>query len=180
MVRTVVAAVSVLLAAADGRPAPAPLTGPPATAGARAGSVPVPVQYRLPLPAPVRVLRPFTPPASRYGPGHLGVDLQATQGATVRTAAPGVVTFAGPVAGRGLVVVLHADGLRTEYEPLQPAVGRGDHLGAASVLGIVRGRHPGCSGGCLHWGARRGDHYLDPLRLLAPLGPVRLLPWSTP
>ena len=32
---------------------------------------------------------------------------------------------------------------------------------------------------CLHWGARRGDTYLDPLSLLRPLGPVRLLPWSS-
>jgi hypothetical protein len=31
--------------------------------------------------------------------------------------------------------------------------------------------------GCAAWGARRGDIYLDPLELLRPLGPVRLLPW---
>lgn len=132
--------------------------------------------YRAPLPEPIEVLRPFDPPATDYGPGHLGVDLRATRAAIVRAAADGVVSFAGQVAGRGVVVVGHPDGIRTEYEPVQPLVRVGAHLRAGDPVGELRGRHQGCPGPCLHWGARRGDNYLDPLTLLRPLGPVVLLP----
>ena len=73
---------------------------------------------------------------------------------------------------------MHPDGIRTEYEPLAPAVHAGAGVAIGTVLGVVRGRHAGCSSACLHWGARRGEAYLDPMSLLRPLGPVRLLPWS--
>jgi murein DD-endopeptidase MepM/ murein hydrolase activator NlpD len=139
------------------------------------------VAYRPPVPVPIHVLRSFDPPATPFGPGHLGVDLALPEGQPVLSAAAGTVTFAGPVAGRGVVVVAHADGVRTEYEPLTPSVRRGVEVAAGTPLGLLTGVHPGCpsagGGDCLHWGARRGEAYLDPLSLLAPLAPVRLLPW---
>jgi murein DD-endopeptidase MepM/ murein hydrolase activator NlpD len=104
------------------------------------------------------------------------VDLRATPAAVVRAAAGGVVEFAGQVAGRGVVVVGHPDGIRTEYEPVRPLVRAGARLRAGDPIGVIHGRHPGCPGVCLHWGARRGDAYLDPMTLLRPLGPVVLLP----
>jgi murein DD-endopeptidase MepM/ murein hydrolase activator NlpD len=151
---------------------PAPATAP---AAAPRGTT-----YSPPLPA-LDVIRPFDPPATRYGAGHLGVDLAAHPGEPVRAAAAGVVTFAGPVAGRGLVVLLHADGVRTEYEPMRVLVSRGASVRAGAVLGRVSGTHGDCAPGrCLHWGARRGADYLDPLLLLRALGTVRLLPWAGP
>jgi hypothetical protein len=48
-------------------------------------------------------------------------------------------------------------------------------VAAGAVLGVVVGRHLGCVASCLHWGARRGATYIDPLSLLS-VGPVRLLP----
>ena len=152
--------------AATGRPDSAPAAAP-------IGIGPV---YRAPVPEPVSVLRRFDPPSTEFGPGHVGVDLRTTWGGTVRAAATGVVAFAGRVAGRGVVVLSHPDGIRTEYEPVHPLVGVGAHVRAGDPIGVVRGRHPGCPGECLHWGARRGDTYLDPLILLRPLGPVVLLP----
>jgi murein DD-endopeptidase MepM/ murein hydrolase activator NlpD len=140
--------------------------------------VPVPVSYAWPVAAPVRVVRAFDPPATRFGAGHLGVDLAARQGEPVLAAAAGRVTFAGPVAGRGVVVIAHPDGVRTEYEPVTPEVTAGDGVVTGAEIGSVSGEHDGCPvASCLHWGARRGDVYIDPLSLLAPLGPVRLLPW---
>jgi murein DD-endopeptidase MepM/ murein hydrolase activator NlpD len=141
-----------------------------------------PVIYWAPLPT-IRVVHRFDPPATRYGPGHLGVDLATSPGATVRVAGAGVVRFAGSVAGRGVVVVQHPDGIRTEYEPVRPArgVAAGTALARGAPLGVVDGAHRGCPPGrCLHWGARRGDTYLDPLSLLVALSPVRLLPWGAP
>jgi murein DD-endopeptidase MepM/ murein hydrolase activator NlpD len=156
------------VAAASGAPAGGrPTAGPPR-----------PVTYVLPVPAPLVVLRGFDPPATPYGPGHLGADLQAAAGGLVRSAGPGTVRFAGPVAGRGLVVVQHPDGVVTEYEPLHPLVRAGASVTVGEPLGRLAGRHRGCGPRpCLHWGARRGGQYFDPLSLLRPLGPVRLLPW---
>ena len=165
-----------LLVALAGIAVVAPGTGPPAAPVAgRLQLTAGMTTYRSPV-EPLRVLRGFQPPATRYGAGHLGVDLAAS--GVVRSAGAGTVTFAGSVAGRGVVVVLHPDGIRTEYEPLRPAVPRGRQVAAGDVLGTLAGVHQGCPGPCLHWGARRGDAYLDPLGLLRPLGPVRLFPWT--
>jgi murein DD-endopeptidase MepM/ murein hydrolase activator NlpD len=135
--------------------------------------------YRAPLAGEPRVLTPFNPPAERYGRGHLGVDLAASAGAPVLAAGAGTVRFAGPVAGRGVVVLVHPDGVSTEYEPLAVAVRAGQRVLAGQRLGVLRGVHRSCAPApCLHWGARRGAAYLDPMSLLEPLGVVRLLPWS--
>ena len=94
-------------------------------------------------------------------------------------AGAGVVRFAGRVAGRGVVVLVHPDGISTEYEPVATTVVTGQPVTAGQRIGRVQGRHRGCPpAGCLHWGARRGTGYLDPLSLLGPLGLVRLLPWG--
>jgi murein DD-endopeptidase MepM/ murein hydrolase activator NlpD len=154
-------------------PAPAAPAVPPPVPAPRADTA-----YTPPV-APLSVVHPFDPPTTPFGPGHLGADLATTLGQPVRAAAAGVVSFAGSVAGRGLVVIQHPDGIRTEYEPLVPDVAAGTAVRGGQVVGRLRGRHGTCAAGrCLHWGARRGDTYLDPLLLLQPLGPVRLLPWT--
>jgi murein DD-endopeptidase MepM/ murein hydrolase activator NlpD len=135
--------------------------------------------YRAPLEAELRVLTGFHAPVDRYAAGHRGVDLAAAQSAPVRSAATGTVVFTGAVAGRGVVVVLHPDGISTEYEPVTSAVRSGQPLVVGQLLGAVHGRHPSCApASCLHWGARRKETYLDPMALLRPLGLVRLLPWA--
>ncbi len=68
----------------------------------------------------------------------------------------------------------------------------GQPVGRGEVIGLLQPGHPGCAGltpgagadaagatgpvVCLHWGARRGAEYVDPLGLLGS-GRVRLLPW---
>jgi murein DD-endopeptidase MepM/ murein hydrolase activator NlpD len=152
---------------ASGTPPSTPTASPPAAV----------VQYAAPVAG--RVLRPFVPPPTPYAAGHRGVDLAAGPGAPVAAAAAGTVRFAGPVAGRGVVVLVHPDGIATEYEPVRPLVRAGQAVGPGQVVGRIAGRHAGCPSSCLHWGARRGGTYLDPLSLLRPLGPVVLLPWAT-
>lgn len=138
-----------------------------------------PPVYVLPVPGPARVVAPFDPPATPYAAGHRGTDLAVGRRSQVRSAAAGVVRFAGAVAGRGVVVVAHADGILTEYEPVRPAVRPGAHVRSGEVIGTVLGRHRDCAPDrCLHWSARRAGRYLDPMSLLDGLGPVRLLPWS--
>ena len=146
----------------------------------RMAAPPAVVAYDPPV-TPVQVVRGFVPPTSQWGPGHRGVDLATSPGEPVRAAAAGTVSFAGRVADRGVVVVTHADGVRTEYEPVTPLVRQGVAVVRGEALGLVHGTHDDCAPGrCLHWGARRGAAYFDPLRLLRPLGPVRLLPWTGP
>lgn len=134
--------------------------------------------WAWPLPGPPAVVRPFLPPATPYGPGHRGVDLAAPPGATVLAAGAGVVGYAGPLAGRGVVTVLHDGGLRTTYEPVTALVRSGQPVGLGQPLGQLVAGHPGCpTAACLHWGLIRGETYLDPLSLLG-FGRVRLLPLS--
>ena len=133
--------------------------------------------YQWPV-QPPSVARPFQPPPQPWLAGHRGVDLGAPPGAVVRSAGPGVVAYARRLAGRGVVSVVHAGGLRTTYEPVTATVSTGDTVAAGDPLGTLETGHPGCSAAaCLHWGLRRGDVYLDPLRLLGPRR-VRLLPLS--
>jgi murein DD-endopeptidase MepM/ murein hydrolase activator NlpD len=135
--------------------------------------------WRWPLDGPPSVSRPFVAPAHRYAAGHRGADLPGVPGAPVRAAGDGLVSYAGLVAGRGVVVVVHGD-LRTTYEPVEALVGVGALVAAGEVVGVLEPGHAGCPAlACLHWGLRRGDDYLDPVRLVSP-GPVRLLPLDAP
>lgn len=135
--------------------------------------------FVLPVPPPPVVLTPFAPPANPYGAGHRGVDLAAQPGSPVVASGPGVVVFAGDLAGRGVVSIEHTGGLRTTYEPVTASVAAGAAVTAGQVIGVLEGGHAGCApANCLHWGARLPDRvYLDPMSLLGPWR-VRLLPWD--
>ena len=134
----------------------------------RATADPVSVTYRPPVNGPITDR--FRPSASGYGAGNLGVDYTTAPGTAVWAAAPGQVTFAGPVAGAIHVVVLHADGIRTSYSFLASAsVARGQRIGAGEPVGLA--------GPTMHFGARAGDAYVDPEVLLgAAHVRVRLVP----
>jgi hypothetical protein len=142
-----------------------------------------PVSGRAGAPRPV-VSRGWEPPPTPWAAGHRGVDLAAPRGSPVRAAAGGRVSFAGSVAGRGVVSVeLPGTGrppLRTTYEPLRPSVHKGQRVRAGQTLGTVADGTSHCTSTCLHWGARKGQRYLDPLSLLPDAllrgGPSRLLP----
>lgn len=133
-------------------------------------------RYGWPLAGSRPVTRGFDPPAKPWLAGHRGVDLAASPGATVLAAGDGTVAFAGEVAGKPVVSIEHPDGIRTTYEPVLSSVTAGDPVTRGQPIGMLEGAHPECAAeACLHWGARRGDRYLDPLSLLRPRR-VRLLP----
>ncbi|MDB1089651.1 M23 family metallopeptidase [Streptomyces sp. ACA25] len=121
------------------------------------------------------VERLFDPPPLPWAAGHRGVDLAAAHRAPVRAAAAGRVTFAGRIAGRGVLTIGLADGLRLTYEPVTATVAVGDLVGAGDPVGVLEDGPYHCATPCLHWGLLRGDTYLDPLALLSR-GPSRLLP----
>ncbi|MFJ1597118.1 M23 family metallopeptidase [Streptomyces sp. NPDC088261] len=161
---------------------PGGLPGGPVTLAGAPGAV-------LPRPgavwpvSPASVLRGWDPPATLYGPGHRGVDLAAAPGTAVRAAAAGRVLYAGQVAGRGVVsITLSRTGdppLRITYEPVDPLVAKGDEVEAGEVVARRSWSSSPCAG-CVHWGLRQGDRYLNPVSLLPPSAlrrpPPRLLP----
>jgi murein DD-endopeptidase MepM/ murein hydrolase activator NlpD len=121
------------------------------------------------------VVRGFDPPGSPWGAGHRGVDLLGHRGQAVRAARGGRITFAGRLAGRGVVVVDHGV-LRTTYEPVAASVRVGDAVAEGQRIGRLQAGRSHCAPRvCLHWGLLRSRVYLNPL-LLVGGGPVRLLP----
>ncbi|MCL1839311.1 MAG: peptidoglycan DD-metalloendopeptidase family protein [Propionibacteriaceae bacterium] len=125
-----------------------------------------------PIPGPV--VRRFDAPNPDWQPGHRGIDLLGYPGETIIATAAGTITYAGNLAGRGVLVISHGE-LRTTYEPVSPTVKVGDYVTAGQEVGKLNSGHS-CSGTtCLHLGLKRGDEYLDPSSYLNH-GTVRLLP----
>jgi murein DD-endopeptidase MepM/ murein hydrolase activator NlpD len=128
-----------------------------------------------PLQPQPEVVHGFDPPDSTYGAGHRGVDLLGAVGQPVLAALPGTITYAGALAGRGVVVVDHGV-TRTTYEPVAATVSVGTAVPAGAQIGTLGLAGSHCfPRACLHWGWIEGQTYLDPLRLVGA-GPVRLLP----
>lgn len=137
-------------------------------------------QWSWPLPAPHIVIEQFKKPAQNWLPGHRGVDVAGHTGEPVLAAGSGTITFAGNLAGRGVVTISHGP-LRTTYEPVSAVVSVGQHVNRGDVIGHLATGTSHCSTPtsvtCLHWGLRRSKDYLDPLSLLR--SHVRLLPNKT-
>lgn len=129
-------------------------------------------------PAP-HVVRAFDPPSEPWSAGHRGVDVVSAPGAVVRSAGAGTVSYAGLIAGVGVVTVSHG-AARTTYQPVVPRVSVGQHVHIGEVIGTLASAGSHCApDSCLHWGLIEGPDYLDPLRLVARAGPPRLLPLDT-
>lgn len=162
--------------------------GPPSEVGPVSNDPAVPAtpavsaRWRWPMAPRPAVLRPFVAPATPYGPGHRGVDLAAAPDAVVLAPRDGRVTFAGPVAGRQVLVIAHPGGWRTSLEPVVPVVAVGTEVRAGQPVARLDAAVGHCATSCLHWGVRLFDRYLDPLTLVLT-GRVVLLPtggWPLP
>lgn len=128
-----------------------------------------PAQVEVAPVAPIRLLQSFRAPVDRFAAGHRGIDLQATPGQPVLAPISGMVMFAGPVAGRPVIVV--ADGRRVvSIEPVESSLRAGQVVAAASPLGQVGlGGH--CSERCVHLGLRIDGTYVVPIRMRVHLAP---------
>jgi murein DD-endopeptidase MepM/ murein hydrolase activator NlpD len=128
-----------------------------------------------PLSPRPEIVNGFAPPARRWDRGHRGVDLAGGRGQTVLAPLTGTVTFAGALAGRGVVVIDHG-ARRTTYEPVAAVARVGDTVRRGEPIGTLQGGLGHCAPEvCLHWGLLEGTEYLDPLSLVSR-APVRLLP----
>lgn len=163
-----------------GTPTPALATGEPSTSSSvddTAGGLGVRASWAWPLTPRPDVVRPFAPPEQRWQPGHRGVDLLVSApGDVILSPADGRIRFAGRVADKDVVVVEHAGGLRSTFEPAASTLPVGTPVSRGHAIATLTGAPGHCLPmTCLHWGVLRGDTYLDPLSLIGP-HPVRLLP----
>lgn len=118
------------------------------------------------------VIDPFRPPAHIGASGNRGLEYGNPPRRLVVAAADGTVTFAGQVAGSGVVTIQHDDGVRTSY------VGLGDLFVEEGDM-LWRGDHIAVAVVPLHFGARIHEHYLDPQILIDASQPserARLVP----
>jgi lipoprotein NlpD len=101
---------------------------------------------------------------------HDGIDLAAPAGTPVRTAAEGVVLFAGPQAGYGLIVLVqHERGLVTVYAHSRDVrVRSGQAVRPGQVIATV-GESGKTSGPHLHFEVRVEGEPVDPMRFLGPV-----------
>lgn len=98
---------------------------------------------------------------------HNGTDIKLAYGEEVRSAAAGVVTFAGEQPGYGLVVkVDHGDGLETRYAHLSStdvrpgmAIEAGTPIARSGNSGRTTGPH-------LHFEVRKDGQPIDPERVI--------------
>lgn len=117
----------------------------------------------------------YQAPVTEYSRGHRGIDLPVDIGQEVRAPAAGIVTYAGNLAGRGVLTLTVGDYL-VSFEPITPLVSEGDVVLRGAVVGSVgSGSH--CDE-CLHVGVRRKGLYLSPVKLLESLPKAKLETWS--
>lgn len=122
------------------------------------------------------MIRRFEPSAGPYGAGHRGIDIAASSSTPVRASAAGVVAFSGRIAGDLHVSIDHPDGVRTSYAFLGSAdVRPGDAVDRGDVVGTVGTGHPGGGVAHVHFGARWGGQYIDPMLLLTRADLVGLI-----
>jgi hypothetical protein len=149
---------------------------PPLASAAPPGAEPRAVWPLNPRP---EIVRGFEPPPKPWLPGHRGLDLAGSPGQPVLSATAGTITYAGPLAGRGVVVVTTGP-FRTTYEPVIPSTHVGATVTPGEQLGTLSTAGTHCPPRtCLHWGLRQATTYLNPLSLLSGR-PVRLLPLPPP
>ncbi len=125
--------------------------------------------YAWPVAGPV--VRVFEPPPDPFGPGHRGIDIGAAFGSDFVAAQDGTVAFAGWVGGSLYISIDHADGVRTTYSWVSGiSVKKGEVVAQGQVIGQTGQGDPGSTTPVLHFGARVGTTYIDPMLLLEPGG----------
>ncbi|WP_353814311.1 murein hydrolase activator EnvC family protein [Agromyces sp. SYSU T00266] len=173
-----VAGVLAALLVVLGAPGSASATAEPGSIAASPGSVPLgPIadRWTWPVGPPVLVVASFRAPPTPYAAGHRGIDLAAAPGSTVVAPASGVVSFAGPVADRGVLSIDHGDGVVSSIEPVAAAVTAGVPVRAGEPVAIVAtGGH--CDDECVHLGVRVHGEYVSPLLWFGGVPRAVLLP----
>ena len=131
--------------------------------------------WSWPVGPPIALVEPFRAPPTPYAAGHRGIDLAVVPDASVRAPAAGVVSFAGPVAGRPVLSIDHGDGVVSSIEPVAASVAAGTRVTEGEPIGTVgSGGH--CDAACVHFGVRVHGEYVSPTLFLGGVPRAVLLP----
>src|SRR5439155_10167521 len=94
-------------------------------------------------------------------------DIGAPFGTPLKAANDGTVAFAGWVGGSLFISIDHPDGVRTTYSWLSAvSVRAGQSVTRNQIIGATGHGHPELPDPHLHFGARVGSTYIDPMLLL--------------
>jgi murein DD-endopeptidase MepM/ murein hydrolase activator NlpD len=139
------------------------------------GGVTTPSERWLwPVDEPRAIVRPYVAPATPWGSGHRGIDIEAAS-TLVYAPADGVIHFAGLVVDRPVLSISHAGGVLSSFEPVTTTLAAGDVVRRGDVIGTLEPGH--CRVVlCLHLGARIGGEYVSPLLFLGGVPRSVLLP----
>jgi murein DD-endopeptidase MepM/ murein hydrolase activator NlpD len=131
-------------------------------------------RWQWPVDEPRAIVRPYVAPATPWGSGHRGIDVEAWS-TVVYAPADGVIHFAGFVVDRPVLSISHAGGVLSSFEPVSTTLVAGDPVQRGDVIGTLEPGHcPVVL--CLHLGARLGGEYVSPLLFLGGVPRSVLLP----
>ncbi|MFC0266102.1 M23 family metallopeptidase [Alloscardovia macacae] len=120
------------------------------------------------------IVQPYDAPAQPWLSGHRGVDLRASPGTELIAPATGVISFAGTVGHKDVVVITHPQGWRSTFEPATTTLRRGQRVRRGEVFATRSyGESDHCTDVCVQWGVKvpspsgSGRHptYLNPQKL---------------
>jgi murein DD-endopeptidase MepM/ murein hydrolase activator NlpD len=123
------------------------------------------------------IVRGYEQPSNPYASGHRGIDIGAPVGTPVKAAAPGVVHFAGKVAGSLFVSIDHDGGLQTTYSWVSEIdTKKGATVQKGDVIALSGTGHPGSTEPThLHFGVKKDGEYVDPMLYLGAIDVVDLI-----
>jgi murein DD-endopeptidase MepM/ murein hydrolase activator NlpD len=123
------------------------------------------------------IVRGYEQPSGPYSSGHRGIDIGAPVGTPVKAAAPGVVHFAGKVAGSLFVSIDHDAGLQTTYSWVSEIdTKKGANVQRGDVIALSGTGHPGTTESThLHFGVKQDGEYVDPMLYLGAIDVVDLI-----
>ena len=131
-------------------------------------------RWQWPVDPPRVIARAYLAPATPYGAGHRGIDIETTA-VTVYAPADGVVHFAGYVVDRPVLSLAHAGRVLSSYEPVATTLVAGETVHRGEPIGTLEGGHCAVVT-CLHLGVRVGGEYVSPLLFLGGVERSVLLP----
>jgi len=137
-----------------------------------------PATWTWPVDGPRVIARPYLAPATPYGPGHRGIDVEV-ESDVLLAPADGVVHFAGTVVDRGVLSIRHDGGIISSYEPVETELVEGDEVRRGEQVGTISPGHCPLVR-CVHIGVRIAGEYVSPLVLFGGVPRSVLYPTRTP
>ena len=117
-------------------------------------------------------------PATEYGAGHRGIDLEMELNEEIRAPFDGVVSFVGKVVDRKLITLHSLTGYKASFEPVCSDFSEGDFVREQEILGWAcpadKEYEDHCKD-CVHFSVHNESGYLNPLLFLGKLWPSVLI-----